>query len=169
MTTTGVSVGQDLSRFWDKVDKSGTCLAWKGCTVRGGYGHFSILGKMKYAHRVAYELTVQAIPEGLEIDHACFNRACVNPAHLRTTTRKQNLENLKARGGSASGIRGVYWSKRDKKWEAQMTHNGVIHWLGYFQTASEAERVVVAKRLELYTHNDLDKVMAENLAERNEV
>lgn len=157
MSTTSVEVGQDLPRFWAKVDKSGDCWNWTATTARGGYGHFKINGKMKYAHRVAYELTIAPIPEGLEIDHRCMNRACVNPSHMRTVTRRENLENLQARKGSYSGKRGVYWSKRERRWEARVESKGVTHFLGYFATAEEADLAAIAKRNELLTYNDLDR------------
>ena len=71
-------------RFWNKVDISGgptACWIWtKG--LREGYGHFWMANKDVGAHRVAYELEVGPIPEGLTIDHLCNNPPCVNPAHM---------------------------------------------------------------------------------------
>jgi hypothetical protein len=48
------------------------------------------------AHRWAYEAFVGPIPEGLEIDHLCRNRACVNPAHLDPVTHQENMSRGKA-------------------------------------------------------------------------
>jgi hypothetical protein len=42
-------------------------------------------------HRVAYELLVGPIPEGLELDHLCRNTRCVNPEHLEPVTGRENL------------------------------------------------------------------------------
>ena len=55
---------------------------------------------MAGAHRVAYELLIGPIPAGLELDHLCRNRLCVNPAHLEPVTRQTNQH----RGASVSGI-----------------------------------------------------------------
>lgn len=71
-----------MDRFWEKVDKSGECWLWTAYTTKKGYGQTHIGGKTKYAHRVAYELSVGPIPDGKELDHLCRNRACVNPDHL---------------------------------------------------------------------------------------
>ncbi len=58
-----------------------------------------------YAHRVAYELFVGAIPDGLEIDHLCRVRNCFNPAHLEAVTHQENI-NRKPKDRSAYQRRG---------------------------------------------------------------
>lgn len=83
-------------RFWEKVNKE----PGKGCWIwmadksgnPTGYGRFKIKGKIKVAHRIAYELTKGPIPEGLQIDHLCRNKSCVRPAHLEAVTGKENCQ-----------------------------------------------------------------------------
>ncbi len=81
-----------MIRFWSKVDKSGEgqgCWEWTAYKSPEGYGR-SRLGKKRLAHRIAYELLVGPVPEGLQLDHLCRNRSCVNPAHLEPVTSREN-------------------------------------------------------------------------------
>lgn len=146
-------------RFWPKVDKSGDCWLWTASTNENGYGQFKADGRMVKAHRFAYELMAGRIPIDRELDHrhTCPKR-CVNPDHLRLVTRKQNNENLAGpHRGSISGVRGVTWRKDNCKWQARVGHNGQDVHVGYFDSIEEAEAAVIAKRLELFTHSDMDQ------------
>lgn len=147
-------------RFWAKVDKRGPDECWEWEAVRrGGYGRFSVKGRLREAHRVAYELTFGPIGDGMMIDHRCHNHPCCNPAHLREATHKQNSENRAGptRLNRSSGVRGVHRSSKNR-WVAEMNHNGERFRVGLFRTVAEAEAAVIAKRNELFTHNDRDRV-----------
>lgn len=91
-------------RFWPKVDKTSTCWLWTGALTLasnkhvGGYGRFRVGAQMRRAHRYAYELLVGPIPAGLDLDHLCNNRRCVNPAHLEPVTRAVNISRRDTRG-----------------------------------------------------------------------
>lgn len=79
------------TRFWARVDKSGDCWLWTGGKSGDGYGSLQRERKRLMAHRVAYELLVGPIPEGLVIDHLCRNTSCVNPSHLEPVTMEENV------------------------------------------------------------------------------
>jgi hypothetical protein len=81
-------------RFWSKVvHLPNGCLQWTGAIDDNGYGEFGIpQGKIVYAHRYAWELDRGPIPKGLQIDHLCRNRGCVNVDHMELVTLAENLE-----------------------------------------------------------------------------
>lgn len=81
-------------RFWEKVNKTKTCWLWIACKNKAGYGSFN---GGEYAHRFSYEELVGEIPKGLQIDHLCRVRHCVNPKHLEAVTNQVNGQ----RGNSA--------------------------------------------------------------------
>lgn len=78
-------------RFLAKVEKTETCWLWTAWIERNGYGRFWLDGNQHGAHRVAYELFVGPIPKGLQIDHLCRIRHCVNPDHLEPVTAAENF------------------------------------------------------------------------------
>lgn len=76
------------------------CWQWSGALNRDGYGVLTVDRKPYRAHRFAYERLVGEIPDGLELDHLCRNRACVRPSHLEPVTPQVNTH----RGFGPSGI-----------------------------------------------------------------
>lgn len=74
------------------------CLEWPGWQVNG-YGMIEWNRTNTGAHRVAYELFIGPIPDGLHIDHTCRNRICIEPSHLEAVTQAEN----NARAAAARG------------------------------------------------------------------
>lgn len=89
----------DLARFesWYAVEPNTGCWLWLGSPSKNGYGRFSLGDKVFYAHRVSYQQFKGPIPQGLQLDHLCRQRCCVNPDHLEPVTVQENV----ARGVSA--------------------------------------------------------------------
>lgn len=81
-----------LQLFWRKVAiQPDGCWLWSGSTNGHGYGRLARSGKLHGAHRFAYEHFIGPIPNGLDLDHLCRVRLCVNPSHLEPVTRGENL------------------------------------------------------------------------------
>lgn len=111
----------DLARFWAYVDKLGPigryrpelgpCWLWTSTLTDDGYSKVSWNGRQRSAHRLSYELRHGAIPKGLEIDHLCMVRHCVNPAHLEAVTKAENNRRARlAASGHVIGHKdGIRW------------------------------------------------------------
>jgi hypothetical protein len=80
-------------RFWEKVivGEGSECWPWIASRHPGGYGMFRVGNRPHHAHVVAYNLAVGPVPEGLQIDHLCRVRHCVNPTHLEAVTQRVNI------------------------------------------------------------------------------
>ena len=88
------------------MDKDGPNGCWLWVAKQNGHGYGSLRvgsiagrGNNAVAHRIAYELLVGPIPEGLTLDHLCRVRNCVNPEHLEAVTHRVNI--LRGSGASA--------------------------------------------------------------------
>lgn len=130
-----VSIKRPLAeRLMDKVeiDPNSGCWLWSGSTIRNGYGEINRgrngEGKV-LAHRASYEIHVGLIPAGLDLDHKCRTRSCVNPLHLEPVTRQENLlrgvgpEKMRARFATMTHCKnGHEFTPENTRWGMQ--HSG---------------------------------------------
>jgi hypothetical protein len=85
------------ARLFNKCRLSDTgCWLWTGPT-RNGYGVFYVGNDNRSAHRISYEAFIGPIPTGLHLLHSCDMPGCINPAHLRPGTVKENMADRDAR------------------------------------------------------------------------
>ena len=99
-----------VDRFLDKIspEPNSGCWLWAAYVNRAGYAQMGVGNKSDgskrkvNAHRVSYELHTGPIPVGLEIDHKCRVRCCVNPDHLEAVTHQENV-----RRGIAGDVAGA--------------------------------------------------------------
>ena len=95
-----------MKRFWEKVNVSDPygCWEWTAYRMKGGYGQFSLRGKVLLAHRVSLHLAgVLELDSNELVCHHCDNRGCVNPLHLYVGTYSENMKDMVSRKRSAVG------------------------------------------------------------------
>jgi len=80
------------TRFFARVTEGPAgCWTWDR-VMDNGYGQFTDNKRIYLAHRWSYEFLRAEIPAGLELDHLCRVKACVNPWHLEPVTRSVNVQ-----------------------------------------------------------------------------
>lgn len=84
-------ITENSSRFWSKVNKTTDCWLWVGAKNRDGYGNMRISSITVSAHRLVLLMHGHEIPPGMEVDHLCRVRNCVNPNHLEIVDHGTNI------------------------------------------------------------------------------
>ena len=88
-----------LSEIKERLERAtpGPCLDAETDWVSAkGYANFKVEGKIWKAHRWAYEQTRGTIPAGMQLDHLCRNKKCINPFHLEIVTNQENANRANA-------------------------------------------------------------------------
>ena len=109
-----------------KIRKTRGCWHWEGFTVTDpkrpaakSYGRFKRPeSSSNVAHRIAYEVWVGEIPEGMDIHHKCANTLCVKPAHLQLATKAENSLEMLARRSYEAHIKALQKRIRDLEADA---------------------------------------------------
>lgn len=123
------------ARLWSQVAYTPAgCWLWTGHTILNGYGQVYHDGRSQMIHRIVYAAAKGAIPQGLDLDHLCRNRLCVNPDHLDPVTNRENAIRGARAGIGSSRFVGV--SRKRNKWVAQLNHDRI----GSYSTEQAAAR-----------------------------
>ncbi len=117
----------------NKIDRNSRSRAGRvaGMINDSGYRVTRVNGKNYRVHRIIWEMHHGEIPCGLEIDHINRDRLDNRIENLRLATRHEQNLNMSKRK-STSGITGVCWSKKDKRWQALIGFKGKSYYLGQF-------------------------------------
>lgn len=114
-----------------------------------GYRRGTILHHQWTAHRVAWALYYGKWPED-EIDHINWDKTDNRIANLRPATHSQNMKNMPMLRANKTGVKGVSWHKNNRKWIAQISHDGKKINIGYFTTINAAAEAYAQESLRLH-------------------
>ena len=114
---------QRAKRFYEQISTGpADCLNWTGNLMPSGHGTFGVGTRTYPAHRLAYVYERGPIEDGMEIDHLCANKRCVNTAHLEVVDRSTNQQRANDRAAVSSLVlmnRLLKRQGRNKTWLAQ--------------------------------------------------
>jgi hypothetical protein len=105
----------ELHRVFENVEPTGFCWLWTGGMNNCGYGQVTFRGRTHSAHRVVWELLIGPIAKGLQLDHLCHVRSCVNPDHLEPVTKSENMRRAGIRNGWIKGVKPTRKPKEEHK------------------------------------------------------
>lgn len=114
-----------------------------------GYIRMRVNVRTYKAHRLAWLHFYGEWPKG-QLDHINRNRADNRIANLREAGLSENQYNRGANCNNSSGIKGVYWAKKRKKWLVQLNANKTQYYGGVFSTAEDAEAAATPLRAKLH-------------------
>lgn len=120
-------------------------------TLRNGYIVIGLFGKKFYVHRLAWLYEYGYMPEIM--DHKDRDRENNRISNLRDVNYTANSKNKTIAKNNNSGVKGVGWNKKSKKWNARINIEGKLVSLGMFIEFSEA---VNARKLAEVTYGYFD-------------
>ena len=136
--------------WWIKSRGSRTDPTKPAGTINGkGYRYIGIEGKLYRANRLAVLYMTGSWPES-QVDHIDMTKSNDAWENLRCASSSQNRGNMRAFKNNGTGIKGVHWKPRNKKYCARITVEKKELWLGLFKTSEEAALAYNKKAVELF-------------------
>ena len=148
---------KDGNLYWKQKTskKSHIKVGDEAGTVSNRYKRVSINKKLYLNHRIIFMMHHGYMPEFIDhIDNNSLNNRIEN---LREATFCENQHNAKLRKDNKSGVKGISWHSRFKKWSAKITVNKKVIYLGNFDDINEAKNVVELARK--FTHGDFARYL----------
>ena len=144
---------RDGNLWWKKTRQGVKVGSEAGCVRVDQYVQVRFKGKLYLIHRIIWAWHGYSLEPNQDIDHIDGNSLNNCIENLRAVTHKQNQENRKGTNkNSKSGIKGVRWHKDKKKWCAQISHNGKVIYLGYYENKDDARDARIEGEKEYFTH-----------------
>lgn len=119
-----------------------------------GYAHRRFKGEHGYVSMKMHRFILN-VPKGMEVDHINGDGLDNRRTNMRICTHAQNVKNASVRKDNTSGVKGVNWNKRQKKWVARINLNKRIQ-LGSFDTFDDAKEAY--NRAAEYYYKDFAKI-----------
>lgn len=129
---------RDGDLYW-KPEKAGTIDG-------GGYWQTGIKGRYFKNHRLIFLMHHGYLPD--VIDHVDGDKTNNKIENLRAATRSENNCNTKIPSNNTSGVKGVSWVTKFKKWRVRIYVKRTMYHLGYFNSFEEAVAVSQKARIE---------------------
>ena len=117
-----------------------------------GYRRIGIDGERYLAHRIAWLYVYGEFPKA-HLDHINRDRLDNRIANLRVATDAENLQNQAVRTDNTSGVKGVSWDKKRKKWFAKITHKYKQIALGCYESIEDAAAAYATAKAKFHTFN----------------
>ena len=152
-----MEINQDFIKSKLNYDPETGIFTWKrkkvsntaGYLQKDGYIRFNFNNKHFRAHTLAWLYMYGEYPSQ-HIDHINGNPSDNRISNLRLCTRSQNMHNRKVNKTNKLGIKGVCWNKRIKKFHVQISLNGKVNHIGYFEDLELAELVAIESRIKFH-------------------
>ena len=109
-----------------------------------GYWQTRINGKNYLIHRIVFLMFNGYLPK--KIDHANTNSLDNKIDNLRPATNFENGYNAKTPKNNTSGVKGVYWNKRQQKWHVQLAIKGKVKFFGQYHDIEVAKFIAETMR-----------------------
>ena len=144
--------------FTRRVSTNHSAIAGTVAGTDDGAGYLRItIDKKRYrVHRLAW-LFVYGVFPTLELDHINQNKSDNRIVNLRVVNKSENQQNTKAPATNTSGVKGVYWNKAAKKWQAQFCFKGKLMYLGIFSCLQAATLAYQKAISSFHTHAPVPK------------
>lgn len=135
---------------WLKREHRKDLIGCDAGSVSGtGYRTIRVDGVLYQAHRIAFLYMTGQFPSH-DIDHINRDRSDNRWENLRPATRSQNCFNKAMISTNTSGVKGVYWHKKNKKWTVYVQINQKYTYLGIYEDIELAELIANEARVKYY-------------------
>lgn len=131
------------AKSWNSA-RAGAVAGTKKLSPGKEYTQVSVKGRLYRAHRLIWVMVHGSIDETLVIDHINGDGRDNRLANLRLVEHAENQKNITMRRDNRTGVMGVQWNPEKRKWQAKITSDRVIVFLGYHDSFEDA---VTARRL----------------------